>query len=140
LIYNGQEVYNTKRLEFFERDPIDWTATPGGAAHIDPLLRRLITLKTETSALWNGAWGARMVPVINSSPKEILSFTRRNADSGIFAVLNLSASPRSVTFSDGPFAGSWTEVFTGESVTLDSTSRLNLPAWGYRVYRENTPK
>lgn len=134
LIYNGQEARNTRRLAFFEKDPIDWQADPAGAARMDSLLRRLIALKTDTSALWNGAAGARMVPVVNSSPKEVFSFTRTNAEGGVFVVMNLSAQPRSVTFTDGPFAGAYTEYFTGEAVSVDARTRLSLPAWGYRVY------
>jgi hypothetical protein len=30
LIYNGQEAGNPKRLQFFERDPIEWKTHPNG--------------------------------------------------------------------------------------------------------------
>ncbi len=135
LIYNGQEVYNTKRLEFFEKDPIDWDANPDGAARIDPLLRSLIALKTDTSALWNGAWGARMVPVVNTVPQRVLSFARMDGNGGVFAVFNLSPEPQSVRFTDGPYAGDWTEHFTGAPATLTPETTLALTPWSYRVYR-----
>ena len=43
LIYNGQEAGNTKRLAFFERDPIAWKQHPNG-----DLYRRLFALKKRT--------------------------------------------------------------------------------------------
>ena len=38
LIYNGQEAGNTKRIEFFDRDPIEWREHPSG----DLYRRRLL--------------------------------------------------------------------------------------------------
>ncbi|RXR99751.1 alpha-amlyase, partial [Staphylococcus saprophyticus] len=58
LIYNGQEAGNDRRLQFFERDPIEWVEHP-----MADFYRRLITLRTETPALWSGAWGAHMIDV-----------------------------------------------------------------------------
>ena len=130
LIYNGQEAFNETRLEFFEKDPIEWRDHP-----IGDLFAALIALKTETPALWNGAAGARMVPVTNSAPEAVLSFTRKDETGGIFAMLNLSPEIQAVHFGDGPHLGSWEEVFTGERLVLDGDNTLTLPAWGYRVYR-----
>jgi hypothetical protein len=66
LIYNGQEAGHDKRLEFFERDPIRWREHALG-----DLYRRLFALKRDTSALWNGHWGARMLPVRTSAHNHV---------------------------------------------------------------------
>ena len=52
LIYNGQEAFNEKQLEFFERDPIQWRSHP-----IHSQVKDLIELKKQNPALWNGACG-----------------------------------------------------------------------------------
>jgi glycosidase len=51
LIYNGQEAGNTKRLEFFEKDPISWREHPLGE-----LYKKLFALQKAARARWNGAW------------------------------------------------------------------------------------
>ncbi|WP_084398893.1 alpha-amylase family glycosyl hydrolase [Henriciella aquimarina] len=129
LIYNGQEAGNTKELEFFEKDPIAWRDSPVG-----DLFKSLIELKTETSALHNGAAGARMVPVVNTAPDAVLSFTRFDSNGGVFAVLNLSPERQTVRFTDGPYAGAYTEYFSGKPLTIDAKTALDLPAWSYRVF------
>ena len=129
LIYNGQEAGNPKRLEFFEKDPIDWRPHP-----IGELYRQLFALKHENTALWNGQWGATMIRVWNSKPDDVLSFVRENNEDKVFAVINFSAEPQSVTFSDAPFAGSYTEYFSGGAVDIDAETTVDLGPWGYRVY------
>lgn len=128
-IYNGQEAGNEERLEFFEREPIQWREHPHGN-----LLRRLIALKHDNPALWNGASGGRMIPVVNSAPQRVLSFVRRQGDNVVFAVLNLSPSRQRITFMQGPHHGSYREYFSDVAATFDAETELDLPAWSYRVY------
>ena len=60
LVYNGQEAGSDKRLEFFDKDVINWRADPQGE-----LYRQLFALKKQHPALWNGASGGRMVRIPN---------------------------------------------------------------------------
>ncbi|WP_237057139.1 alpha-amylase family glycosyl hydrolase [Microbulbifer sediminum] len=129
LVYNGQEAGNRKRLEFFEKDPIEWKADPTG-----DLYQTLLHLKKENTALWNGAAGATMVKVPNSSPQEVFSFIRENERDKIFAVMNFSGQEREVTFADTLYPGAYTELFSQQEVELDRGLSLRLPPWGYRVY------
>ena len=129
MIYNGQEAGNPKRLEFFEKDPIEWRPHP-----IGDLYRKLFALKHENTALWNGQWGATMIRVWNSRPDDVLSFVRENDEDKVFAVINFTAEPQSVTFSDSPFAGRYTDYFSGSAVDIDAKTTVDLEPWGYRVY------
>lgn len=128
LIYNGQEAGNTKRLAFFERDPIAWKEAPQG-----DLYRRLIALKKRNAALWNGADGAVMEPVANSAPKQVFSFVRGNGRNKVLAVFNLSAQPVEVKLKGSRPAGRYLEFNDGAEVMLEDGSALSLPAWGWRV-------
>ncbi len=129
MIYNGQEAGNPKRLKFFEKDPIEWRPHP-----IGDLYRKLFALKHENTALWNGQWGATMIRVWNSRPDDVLSFVRENDADTVFAVINFTVEPQSVTFSDAPFAGSYTEYFSGSAVDIDAETTVDLDPWDYRVY------
>ena len=129
MIYNGQEAGETKRLKFFEKDPIAWSDHPVGE-----LYQKLFALKKAHSALWNAPWGAQMVRVPNSAPSVVLSFVRRNDRETLFAVFNFSPAAQAVKFEEALFPGKYTDVFTGAAVELGATSELSLSPWSYRVF------
>ena len=128
MMYSGQEAGNTKRLAFFDKDPIAWRDHPVGT-----LYRRLFALKKANTALWNGQWGASMVRAWNSTPDKVLSFVRENEQDKVLAMMNFSAEEQRFTFSDGPFAGEYRDWLSGESLAVDAETRFTLPPWGYRV-------
>lgn len=129
LIYNGQEAGNPKRLNFFERDPINWQKHPVG-----DLYKQLLTLKKDNTALWNGRWGASMIRVLNNYPSKVLSFVRQNEDHKVFVVINLSDLHLEVSFADDLYHGTYTDFFGYGEVTHDESTRMNIFPWGYRVY------
>ena len=129
MIYNGQEAGNAKKLEFFEKDPIKWQTHP-----IGELYQRLFALKKKNTTLWNGQWGATMVRVWNTKPEKVFSFVRSNDQDKVFAVFNFSKEPQTVSFSDAPFEGHYREYFSGEEIEMGTSTKVTLPAWGYRVY------
>lgn len=128
LIYNGQEAGNPRRLPFFEKDPIVWRDHPNGQ-----LYRQLIRLKKTNSPLWNGAAGARMIDVPNTSPNAVLSFVRQDDSGKVFAVFNLSSKPVTVGFRETLFTGRYSDYFSDAAITLESGTRLELAARGFRV-------
>jgi glycosidase len=129
LLYNGQEAGNTKRLEFFEKDPIQWKTHPMGV-----LYKKLFALKKNNSALWNGKWGARMIQVPNSAPLQVLSFVRQDEKEKVFAVFNFSAEPQSVTFKDSLFHGKYTDYINGNQVEFSASTQFDLKPWEYHIF------
>ncbi|MEI6107095.1 MAG: alpha-amylase family glycosyl hydrolase [Opitutae bacterium] len=129
LLYNSQEAGETKRLKFFEKDPIEWRAHPHGE-----LYRQLFALKHANTALWNGHWGALMVQVPNNHRTEVLSFVRGNEHDRVFAVFNFSQKARTVRFEERLGDGTYTDYFSGEQVTINDATQLNLAPWAYRVF------
>jgi glycosidase len=129
LIYNGQEAGNTKRLKFFEKDPIIWKSHPNGE-----LYKKLFALKKKNTALWNAHWGATMIGVPNSVPDKVFSFVRRNDTDKVFAAINFSDQPQTVIFKDSLYHGKYTDYFTGQPVELDASTKLKLTPWGYKVF------
>jgi 1,4-alpha-glucan branching enzyme len=144
MIYNGQEAGNTKRLQFFEKDPIEWREHPHAA-----LFRSLNALKAATPALWNGPWGARMVRTANSAPQRVLSFVREHKPgardglggalpaSKLLAVFNFSPEPRRVTLPEALAHGVYREPLASQpdlERRIDGATEVELSAWGYRVF------
>lgn len=129
LVYNGQEAGNQKRLEFFEKDPIQWQMHEHGN-----LIWQLIHLKKRNSALWNAPWGAKMQQVRNSQEAAIFSFVRAKKEDKVFVILNLSDQHQHVDFPDGPHKGAYAEVFSGEQITFSENTSYDIEPWGYRVF------
>lgn len=85
LIYNGQESRLTRRLAFFEKDPIDWKTY-----ELSDFYRGLAALKHRHPALAAGQYGA---PVrLLDSPAEVVAFERRLGADAVRVAVNLSAT------------------------------------------------
>ena len=129
LIYNGQEAGLSKRLEFFEKDPIAWRWHENADFY-----KKLIALKHETKALANGADGARMVSVVNTRPQQVFSFVRFGETDGIFALINMTPETQTVGFTETLHHGRYREYFSGEDALFGEGDEAILPPWGYRIY------
>ncbi|MFC7594770.1 alpha-amylase family glycosyl hydrolase [Terrabacter sp. GCM10028922] len=128
LIYNGQEAGQDRRLAFFDKDDIEWREDEQGE-----LYRRLLRLKKQHPALWNGAAGGRMVRVPNSAEEAVLAFVRAVGDDRVFAAFNFSPEERTVVLGEGPQAGTWRDAVTDEPVELARGQEYTLAAWGHQV-------
>ena len=135
LIHNGMEACNAKRLEFFEKDPIDWSQ--GENCAYGKLLADLITFREANPALDNGQWGAVMQKVENSAPEQLFAWVREKDGNKVVGLFNMSDRPVSATLSDGIAAGSYREFGQGDTpdgaVSLRAGDRINLQAWGWRL-------
>ncbi|MEG3125452.1 alpha-amylase family glycosyl hydrolase [Sphingomonas sp. GB1N7] len=129
MIYNGQEACNPKRLEFFEKDAIDWSKP----CALNDLYRDLIAFRKSHPALGNGKWGATMVKVENDKPAQVFSFVRAAGKDKVFAAFNFSKAPVTVTFPTTLQAGSYREFRTGARTVVKAGTTMVLPAWGSTV-------
>ena len=132
LIHNGQEACNAKRLEFFEKDPIDWSQ--GENCAYGTLLHDLIRFRDANPALENGQWGATMQQVVTDRPQQLFAWVRQEGGNTVLGLFNLSDEPVTATLADGLAAGTYRQFGTGESATLRAGDTVRLPAWGYRLY------
>ncbi|MBU1706679.1 alpha-glucosidase C-terminal domain-containing protein [bacterium] len=128
LVYSGQEAGLDKRLNFFEKDPIEWKAHP-----FQDLYATLFKLKKRNQALWNGEQGGNIIRVPTSDDKNVFAFIRQKNDDKIFAVFNLSKEEQNITLNGDLFPGNYTDVFTHEKSVLSTSSKITLKPWGYRV-------
>jgi len=129
LIYNSQEAGESKRLSFFEKDPIEWKEHPIGT-----LYKKLFALKKKNTALWNAHWGARMIHVPNSVPLKVFSFVRQNGNDKVFSVFNFSTEPQTVTFEESLFHGKYTDYMNAQPAELSAITQLELQPWDYRIF------
>ena len=130
LVYNGQESDLDRQLSFFDKDEITWRA-----GRYDGLLRRLIALKTEERALWNGEFGAPMIEVPNSASDDVLAFVRGEGAERVFAIFNLSPRTQDVSFELARHHGSFRDAMTGDTVSFANGDTVSLGAWDYRIFQ-----
>lgn len=137
LIYNGQECSLERSLEFFERDPIDWSKLDSEKGKFaTALYKDLCTLKHSHPALGAGEGGGNIWGVSNSEPWRVFAIKRVVDERVVIAIFNFSNTPATIKFYDDDFAGSYNELGREEQAVLHSNTDFYLPAWGYHIYHK----
>lgn len=128
LVYSGQEAGLDKRLNFFEKDPIDWDDVP-----LQSFYEKLLHLKTHCSCMANGDDQGRY-HAIKTKSKSVFGFVLEDSASQIFVVTNLNHLPVPVSLNDSTLTGQYRSLFGDESITVRSPFESELSGWGYEVY------
>lgn len=131
LLYTGQEAGSDKMLSFFEKDLVEW-----GEYDYHGFYQTLLYLKGRNQALWNGTAGGELQRVNTSRDEAVFAFVREKNNDQVMVVLNLSDKPVSVTLEGNQFAGTYTEVFSGEVTTFEGNETLPMDAWGYMIFEK----
>ncbi len=135
LIYGGQEAGLDKRLPFFDKDSIDWSDL-----EYQDFYQRLLSLKSNNPALWNGEFGARALRVKNASKStEILAFSRKKDTNEVLVILNLSDSAQSFQTEPQYFGITYKNVFADNNAIEFSRENgpIELDSWSYLVLTNN---
>lgn len=134
LIYNGQEVGFNRRLEFFEKDNIDWPSAE--SVHwLTDLYEHLNALKESNPALFAQEKGGEMVEIANNMPQKVWSFKRVKGENEVHCVFNFSDEEVWVEFEDGVSGTSFREFYIDEpSVGI---SAMKLKPWEFKLYYKN---
>ena len=122
MLYSGQEAGLNRRLEFFDRDPIDWNGYP-----LQDFYTRLFQLKKNHPALRNGDPASEFQR--RPGPAEVYAFTRTKGSTAVLCAVNVAAETRQLP----AVAGQWRDLFSDETVTLGADQPLVVPAHGWRV-------
>ncbi|MBI9072882.1 MAG: alpha-amylase [Melioribacteraceae bacterium] len=129
LVYSGQEAGNTKRLEFFEKDPIQWKDSK-----FREIFTKLFKLKHENKALWNGTFGGEMLRVNTNDDKNIFAVVREKDNNKVFAIFNLSGNDIDLEINDPNIAGDYQSLFENKDITLGHKISKKILAWDYEVF------
>ncbi len=130
LTYSGQEAANEKRLEFFEKDVIDWKDY---SKH--EFLSNLIGMKHENPALWNGNYGGDFILVENDKADQLLSFIKMKGDNELLVLLNLSKEEYVANIQVENLQNYQVLIKNGME-TINDTGSYNLKPWSYCVLKK----
>lgn len=129
LIYNGQEGPNLKRLQFFEKDPIDWHDQYG----LHYFYKTLLNLRAQHPALLPES---EVLRLHTSDDARLLAYLRQKSDRQVLVVLNLSGENVNFELSDSRVHGVLKNIFSGASHDFAANRSLQLKAWDYLVLEQ----
>jgi glycosidase len=133
LIYSGQELPNTKRLAFFEKDIIEWDET----CRLADFYRILLKLKSENPALRGGDSASTTHFLNTTSNDKILSYLRKNGNHEVAVILNLSKETLCFSIEDSAVSGSFTDIFSGNQRNFSQNKDFAMKAGDYAVFVKN---
>ncbi|HBK32252.1 MAG TPA: hypothetical protein DDZ78_11645 [Porphyromonadaceae bacterium] len=128
LIYNGQEAGFNRRLQFFEKDSIDWNDQGAFTA----FYRSLNALRKSNSALLSPEKGGAFEEIPNDRSGSVWSFRRVKDDQEVVCIFNFSANPVRVAF-DEDVPGAAFRAYP-DSSAVSSFQNIDLKPWEYRVF------
>ena len=130
LLYSGQELPNMKRLEFFEKDVIEWN----GNYQLADFYKTLLNLKSNNPALRGGDANVGTHFISTTADDKIFAYLRKNGNDEVLVVLNLSKEDVTFSITDQNVNGKFKEVFTNTKHNFDYDKNFELKKGGYLVY------
>jgi glycosidase len=133
LIYNGQELpLKTKRLEFFEKDPIPWT----GKYELQDFYKTLLNLKSRNPALRGGDSAVKTYLLKTSADDKILAYVRKNGKDEVLTVLNFSKEVVSFTIDDENLSGKFRSIFNQTKRDFSENKKFSLTVGAFAVFEK----
>jgi len=134
LIYSGQEVGFNRRLQFFEKDQVDWTDVKG----FTDFYKKLTALKKSTKVIDAGVLGADIFRITTTADSSVFAFTRENETQKLFAIFNLSAKEQTINFTgDAHLNTSYVEYFNNSTKEFTKGEGVTLKPWEFSIYLSN---
>ncbi len=130
LIYSGMEAGNYRRLEFFDKDCIEWKQDKMAA-----LYTKLAHLRMHNPALWSLQPKTDFQILTTDREDKILFFKRESSGNKVLVVVNLSEEHLDFQLTGLGFQGNYTDVIHEIAVILGDTPCLSLEPWGYKVWQ-----
>jgi alpha-amylase len=119
LVYTGQEIANTKRIAFFDKDPLSWPEQPSLHGFYKLLLKAAAASENSNRRIETDQADA------------ILAYQR---GAGLLVILNFSNRQLPVRLLDENIKGEYRNLFSGMEDHFEKGKLLHIEAWGYRVY------
>ena len=131
MIYCGQELPNNKRLQFFDKDQIDWQPKN----ELYDFYKTLLHLRKTNTALRSGDANVTTWKISTNHDDKVFAFVRKNAGDEVLVIFNLSGEQIDVEIF--PLSQEiFINVFNKETIDFSKKQNIQLPSWDYRVYEK----
>ncbi|MCX8532833.1 alpha-amylase family glycosyl hydrolase [Chryseobacterium luquanense] len=132
LLYSGQELPNVKRLEFFEKDPIEWTNN----CEMADFYKTLLDLKSSNPALRGGDSNIVTYLLNTSSNDKIFAYIRKNKWDEVLVVLNFSKENVEFTIEDENVSGVFKNVYDKKKRDFSNNKNFSFKVSDYAVFEK----
>jgi alpha-amylase len=132
LLYSGQELPNLKRLEFFEKDPIQWD----GSYKMSDFYKTLFSLKASNPALRGGDPDVTTYFLNTTANDKILAYVRKNGKNEVLVVLNMSKEPVAFSIEDEQVTGTFRNIFDKTKKNFDEGKSFDFKVSDYAVFEK----
>lgn len=126
LIYSGQEKPNHKRLEFFEKDFIDWE----GPVELHGFYKTLLTIRKRNKALQESA----SVLLLTTNAPNVLGYLCRRRKDRILVLMNLGKEATTFFIDHPALPGNYINLFSGMPVEIKRKETFTFQPGEYVVY------
>lgn len=132
LVYSGQELpLKTKRLKFFDKDPIPWT----GQYELHDFYKTLLLLHSNHPALRGGDPDVTTYKLTTTADDKVFAYLRKKGANEVLVVLNLSNTPRlQFDITDTRVSGTFNNAFTRTPNDFTKGKSFEMQAYEYLVY------
>lgn len=128
LIYSGQELPNKKRLQFFEKDVIEWN----GKFELEDFYSSLLQLRKKNPALRAGDKNVKTYLLHTNAKNQMLAYLRKNGNHEVLALINLSDTAVDFKLSDHHVSGKYKDVFSHATIEAGAHS-WQLQPWSFAL-------
>ncbi len=130
MIYSGEEMPNGQRLQFFDKDVIEWN----GKYELHDFYKTLLTLRKTNPALSTADPAVTTFHIITEGGKNIMSYLRKNDNDEVLVFLNLSNEVTGFTIKDQLINGNYTNVFNKTEISLTPDTFIKMQPWDWLVF------
>jgi alpha-amylase len=131
LVYSGQELPNTKRLQFFDKDEIAWQPN----IELHNFYKTLLALRKRNNALFSGN-DTSINFFEELIPKNILAYQIKKDEAEIIVFLNLNNESILEYLSLPNVNGMYKNIFTEMGIEMPHKYLLGLEGGGYCVFEK----
>ena len=129
LLYSGQELPNTKRLHFFDKDEIAWGAE---SPALHGFYKTLLSLRTNNKALHGNA---DFFLLSASDSDNMLAYMYKKGKSTVFVLINFSPDgQKKIMLTHPALKGKFKNIFSGLEYSFAETQEFELQEWEAIVY------
>ena len=128
LIYSGQELPNTKRLQFFEKDSIEWTTD----LKLQQFYKSLLSLRKRNPIFANLKIENIYIDE-NLITKNIFFMRIKSDENMVLCILNLNSFTTNEHISLEDISGLYESVLTGEETYLNNSFTFEKEAGGFLI-------
>jgi glycosidase len=123
MIYNGQEIGYNKRIDYFNRTPIDWTTAD---ANMLAEYKKIIAFRNNSNAIKKGTYKGY-------STEAISAFTMETETEKVLVLSNLTSSAVKYLVPASLKTTTWKDAFTNAAVTVGA--EISLQPYQYIVLK-----